>query len=190
MRFWISCAISVLLTMIGTEFSELGPLMARWTVNLSARLLLDRQLGKQYAEEWRAGIDGTPGKLIPLAKAIGILLTTVPVLNSRYLNELWICTIGIRSYSSSLREGLRYPEQYVISGYMLNPEIAEDYNLFVGEICQLLKEGSPSERTEAIEVLQIILDDPPAWVSKFWVKWIWRRDLPMFQKALSARGYL
>lgn len=190
MQFWISCAISVLLTMIATEFSELGPLMAGWIVTFSARLLLDRELGKQYAEEWRAGINGLPGKLIPLVKAIGILVITVPVLNNRYLNELWICTIGIRSYSTSLRRGLRYSQRSAINGHIPSPEIMEDYNLFVDEICRLLKEGSPDERSEAIEVLEVILDNPPAWVSKFCAKWLWRRDLPMFQKALSARGYL
>lgn len=125
MKFWISCAISVLLTIISTEISELGPSMARCIANLSARLLLDRELSKQYAEEWRAGVDGTPGKLTPLAKAIGILVITGPVLNYRYSEELWICTIGIRSYSSGLRRTLRYPPGYRINGrYVLSPEVA------------------------------------------------------------------
>jgi hypothetical protein len=189
MTFWASCAVTLILSLLTAEFSELGPWLARRVVRLGARLVLDQHLSSQYGEEWLAGLEGTPGKLTPLAKALGILIIAVPITNWRYLDNLWICTIGLRRYTRSVNETFRYPWWLKVTRDARAN--APKYNARVEELCHALRYGPSDHRAEALKTLEFLLEAPPPWAGpRRIVRRTLGRDLPTLRKALSARGYL
>jgi hypothetical protein len=188
-NLWESLAVGVLISLLTAEFSELGPWLAPRVIQLSARLLMDRHLAQQYHEEWLAGIEGTPGKLTPLVRAAGIMFIAMPVLNYRYFDDWWVCTIGLRSLTWNLRLQLRMPRRVTwVAPGMRSERIR--YNHVVDQTCQALRSGPADQKAEALEVLQLLLEDPPPWTIRRIAKSILRKELPMFRRALTARGYL
>lgn len=72
---------AIILPLVVGEFSELAPWVARKLLAWGARQLPTQEQSQRYQEEWLAGIDDVPGKLVKLAKALSIVCYTVPMLN-------------------------------------------------------------------------------------------------------------
>lgn len=76
MNDWFVLVILVPLAL--GESGELAPWAARRGVDRAARMLGDREACERYREEWRADLDGVPGKLTKLAFAAGVILLSMP----------------------------------------------------------------------------------------------------------------
>ena len=181
--------MSVFISLVTAEFSDLGPWLARRVVKLSARLLLDRDLAEQYDEEWLAGIDSTPGKLTPLARAAGILFITVPVLNYRYFDDWWVCAIYLPIAIRNMRMQLLWPWGFDRGMHPAVYSQRQDYNQLVKMTCAAVRSGPADERADALEALELALSDPPPWTVRFLAKSS-LRTLPRMRSALTSRGYL
>jgi hypothetical protein len=187
---WDSLAAGGLMSLLTTEFSEMGPWLARRVTKLSARILLDRSLRQQYDEEWLAGIEDTPGKLIPLGRAAGILFITVPTLNYRYLDDWWKCTIWLPVASWNLRLQLKHPRALA---WGASPDFRSwhnGYNKALKATCRALRDGPADQRAEALDSLQVLLSDPPPWTIGRYARSALERDIPLLRGALTKRGYL
>jgi hypothetical protein len=81
----------IILPLLVSEFSELAPWAARKILSGGARLLPDKEQSERYREEWLAGIDDVPGKLVKLAKAASIVCCMVPAMHWQANREtpLW-----------------------------------------------------------------------------------------------------
>ncbi len=189
MNTWQTLAAGGLISLFTAELSDLGPWLARRVVKLSARLLLDRDLAEQYGEEWLASIDSTPGKLTPLARATGILFLTVPVLNYRYFDDWWVCTVFLPIATRVMRFQLQWPWGFDRG---IDPALYStrpDYNHLLKMTCAAVRSGAAEERTDALEALKLLLSDPPPWTVRHYA----RTDLGHLQRlrsALARRGYL
>lgn len=189
MNAWQSLAEGGLMSLVTAEFSDLGPWLARRVTKLSARLLLDRHLAQQYDEEWLAGIESTPGRLTPLARAAGILFITVPVLNYRYFDDWWACAIFLPIATWNLRLQLQMPRSLT---WGANPDTLFErnrYNLALKLTCRALRRGAADQRAEALEALHLVLENPPPWTVKTFARSL-QKDLIRLQSALISRGYL
>jgi hypothetical protein len=187
---WESLAAGGLLSLLTAEFSDLGPWLARRVTKLSARLLLDRGLGQQYDEEWLAGIERTPGRLTPLVRATGLLLISVPVLNYRYFDDWWACTLWLPIVTWNMRIQLQWPRSLTWGRSQDTHLVANDYNETLRAVCGALRSGPAHQRAEAIEALRIVLNDPPPWALKTFIRNSLQTDLPRLTGALTRRGYL
>jgi hypothetical protein len=183
---WESLAASGVVSLLAGEFTELGPWLARRVIRLSTRLLADRRLAEQFGEKWLAGIDGTPGKLTPLARATGILFITVPVLDYRYLDDWWACTVWLPIAAWNFRGQLKMPR---VTRYAVPRSERKRYNEALTAVCRALAIGSAAERAEALETLQLLVSDPPPWTLKWFARGL-QRDLTRLQTAFTSRGYL
>jgi hypothetical protein len=186
---WESLGAGGLMSLAAAELSELGPWLARRVTKLSARLLLDRRLTQQYDEEWLAGIERTPGKLTPLARAAGIVFLTVPVLNYRYFDDWWACTIYLPVATWNMRLQLQWPRSLT---WGASPEVRLErkrYNHALRAECRELRTGPADVKAEALEVLQALLNDPPPWAVKAFTKGS-LKHLARLQSAMTSRGYL
>ena len=163
MNGWESLAAGGLVSLLAAEFSDLGPWLARRVIKLSARLLLDRQLAGQYDKEWLAGIDGTPGKLTPLARAAGVLVITVPVLNYRYFDDWWACTIWLPIAAWNLQLQLKWPRSLTWGKGPDVRSMRKSYNHTLWAVCHVLCSGTADERAEALDALKSLVSDPPPW---------------------------
>jgi hypothetical protein len=186
---WESLAAGGLVSLLTAEFSELGPWLARRVIKLSARLLFDRHLAQQYSEEWLAGIDSTPGKLTPLARAAGILCITVPVLNNRYIDDWWACTIWLPVVAWNLRVQLKWPRPFTWGRGPGARSARNRYNYSLRVTCRALRSGPADQRAEALEALKYVLSDPPPWMIKRYAKSL-QKDMLHLQSAFTSRGYL
>jgi hypothetical protein len=186
---WESLAASGLISLVTAEFSDLGPWLARRVVKLSARLLLDRDLAEQYDEEWLAGLDSTPGKLTPLARAAGILFMTVPVLNCRYFDDWWVCTIYLPIATRNMRLQLLWPRGFDLGIHPAVYAQRQDYNQLVKMTCAAMRSGSADERADALEALELALSNPPPWTVSYFTRSS-VKSLPRLRGALTSRGYL
>jgi hypothetical protein len=80
----------IILPLLVGEFSELAPWTARKLLSWGAHQLPTQEQSERYQEEWLAGIEDVPGKLVKLIKALSIVCYTVPLINwhangNRYL---------------------------------------------------------------------------------------------------------
>lgn len=89
MTFWL--IISAVALPLGlSEFSEISPWAARHLLTWGARRLPGRERSERYREEWLAGIEEVPGKLIKLFKAVSIICYMVPVMNWRVNGPIYL----------------------------------------------------------------------------------------------------
>ena len=86
---WV-IVFSFLIPLVLSEFSEVSPWLARRILIWGARHVGDPAQSERYGEEWLAGIDGTPGKLTKLAKAVSIVCYAVPMVNWSINRNLYL----------------------------------------------------------------------------------------------------
>jgi hypothetical protein len=81
---------AVILPLLLSEFSEVSPWLARRLLVWAARHVGDPRKVERYREEWLAGLQDVPGKLTKLAKALSIVLYTVPTLNWQFKATVYL----------------------------------------------------------------------------------------------------
>lgn len=64
--------VPLVLGLVLNELVGLCPWLARKIVRWSARRIADTSVSDRYAEEWLAGLEGCPGKLLQLCAALSI----------------------------------------------------------------------------------------------------------------------
>ncbi|MFH9569723.1 hypothetical protein ACH4MG_04120 [Streptomyces sp. NPDC017454] len=77
----------VVLGLVVNEFCDLSPWLARRTIRLAARAVPDREVRRRLEEEWAAGLQGRPGKILKLFSAFTILVSAVTSVRGLYLPE-------------------------------------------------------------------------------------------------------
>jgi hypothetical protein len=193
MEPWVWVASTVIPALLLNECGELSPWLARRIVKSGAHLLLERNQVTRYQEEWLAGLDETPGKLTVLIRALGIVLIAVPRMNWDYLDCIWSCTIGRRPSTTTGASPRRGPRLLQLSEQ--HRAEAHRFNTSLRAACHLLRRGSPTERAEAFDLLEYLIENPPPWVANHQLralslKWMTGRDLPHFRQSLRRRGLL
>ena len=134
------------------------------------------------------GIESTPGRLTPLARATGILLLSVPILNYRYFDDWWACAIALPLTTWNMRTQLQWPSSLA---WGKGPTVRSErkrYNHALKMTCRALRSGPADLRADALGVLQQLLSDPPPWTVKRFSRSV-LKDLPRLQGALTRRGY-
>lgn len=65
------------------EFTEVSPWLARCLLTWAAGKLGDVSRTERYREEWLAGLEDVPGKLIKLIRALSIVCYMIPIISWR-----------------------------------------------------------------------------------------------------------
>lgn len=175
------------------EFSKLSPWMARQVIRIGAQLLLERRQVERYEAEWLAGLDGVEGELTVLIKALGIVLIGVPRMNWDYFDCVWVCTIGLQSFTRSAHSQLKWPARLQRSEEQRMA--AKQYNAALAMTFRTIRRGSPALRAEAFAAFEELIERPPPWVTndpvfKRVLNWTIRREAPHFRQSLRRRGLL
>lgn len=70
----VEVLVPLALGVVVNEAVDISPWLARKLVRWSARRIADASMAARYEEEWLAGLDGRPGKLLQLFSAISIVV--------------------------------------------------------------------------------------------------------------------
>lgn len=178
------CTMSVVLPLVLTEVTELGPWMARWVVKLGARLVVPRELGRRLAEEWQAGIEEWPGKLTKLIRALVLVLVAVPKIDNDYFDRWWErrigAPVGIICLSFNLRMFLSANWTVRLGQAPKDRYMLRQFNLALAFVLRQLRSANAEQRNEALANLEDLIDELPVWV---------RHSSPTFVKRSIRRNF-
>jgi hypothetical protein len=160
MTAWVIIS-AVVLPLVLSEFSEVSPWLARHLLAWGAGRLGDPRACERYREEWQAGLDDVPGKLIKLIKALSILCCTVPALNWRFKGPvyLWPARKAVDTFLAIVRPSLcrRFREQrfYRYDAWVGKPGDAGDTSpsIMVGKLIELIKDVTTETAAQRVLVL-------------------------------------
>ncbi|MFJ8348973.1 hypothetical protein ACIQ9J_21955 [Streptomyces sp. NPDC094153] len=78
---------AVVLGLVVNELCDVCPWLARKVIRLAARAVPDREVRRRLEEEWVAGLQDRPGKILKLFSAVTILVSAVTAVRGMYVTE-------------------------------------------------------------------------------------------------------
>lgn len=76
---------AAVLGLVINEFCDISPWIARKVIRLAARSVPDPEVRERLEEEWAAGLQDRPGKILKLISALTILASALTTVRGMYL---------------------------------------------------------------------------------------------------------
>lgn len=161
-------ASTILLPLVLTEVTELGPWLARRVVQGGARLIVPRARAARFEEEWLAGLEEWPGKLMKLIRALVLVLFAVPRINLAWLDQWWERHVGgpagVRMWSFNLK--LQLGANVLVRRSVKREHRCHltEFNRVLAMVLHQVRSTDPDQRAAALALIDDLIQNPMPWV--------------------------